>query len=91
MSSERLGGWSPWSFALSEEAKKVFEKALTGLLGVDYTPLSVATQIVSGKNYCFLCKGVIVVPESPEIVAKIYIYQPFEGDPHITDITRVNP
>lgn len=85
------GGWSSFSFTITPEAKKVFEQALKGLVGVRYTPLAFATQVVAGLNYCFLCEGQVVSPENPEFAALIYIYAPPGGDPHITGITRINP
>lgn len=34
-----------------------FEAALKKHVGVKYAPLLVATQVVSGTNYCFICKA----------------------------------
>jgi hypothetical protein len=91
MSRTLLGAWGSFSFTITPEAKKAFDQALEGLVGVQYTPLAFAIQVVNGLNYCFLCEGKVVVPEQPEIAALIYIYAPFDGVPHITDITRINP
>lgn len=86
-----LGGWSGFNFNLSAEAHNVFKAALEGFTGVSYTPLAVATQVVAGTNYCYLCKGEVIVPGLPQIAALVYIYQPLEGAPHITEISRINP
>jgi len=85
------GGWSDWSFAISPEAQKVFDAALKGFVGVQYTPLAFASQIVAGINYCFLSKAKVVYPNAPERVVELFIYQPLEGTPHITHITEVKP
>ena len=85
-----LGGWSSFC-TVSKEDIAVFEAALQGLTGCSYTPLLVATQVVAGMNYCFLCKGVTVVPDRPEFAALVYIYQPLEGEPHIREIKQVTP
>ena len=85
-----LGGWSSFG-TVSEEDINVFEDALRGLTGCSYTPLLVATQVVAGKNYCFLCKGEVVIPDRPEFAALVYIYQPLEGEPHLMEIRRVTP
>jgi len=86
-----VGGWGDFSFTITPEARNVFDQALKGLMGVQYTPLAFATQVVSGLNYCFLCEGKVVYPGMPEFAALIYVYAPLEGHPHITGITRINP
>lgn len=85
------GGWTTFSFTLTDKAKKVFVQALQGFVGVGYTPLAFATQVVAGANWCFLAKGAVVYPGGPELAALIYIYEPLEGTPHITEITQIKP
>ena len=90
------GGWTEFDFDISDEAKQVFDQAFEGFSGVVYTPLAVATQVVQGVNYCFLCKGEIVYPGMPQFAAKVYIFEPLKSDtpdgkPHITEIERVRP
>jgi hypothetical protein len=85
------GGWTDWSFDLTEEAKKVFKEALH-VVGVKYTPLAFATQVVAGENYCFLCQQKAVYPNAPDHVVLVYIYQPLGGhSPYITHITKITP
>lgn len=91
MSDVIPGGWTGFNFTIPPEAQKVFDAALHGFSGVDYTPIAVASQVVAGSNYCFLCKAKAVYPNAPEFVAKVYIYQPLQGAPHITHIERVQP
>jgi len=91
MSSPVPGGWSDWNFAISKEAQNVFDTALKGHVGVQYTPLAFATQVVAGTNYCFLCKAKVVYPNAPDQVKKLYIFQPLDGPPHITEIIDVKP
>ena len=55
-----LGGWrvneEPIVSRLTEEEKKVFDLAVTST-GMDYEPAAVlATQVVAGTNYAFLCR-----------------------------------
>ncbi len=88
--TEKMGGWSPLHFTITTEETSVFNEALEGFCGVSYTPLAVATQVVAGINYCFLCKAVIVYPGASETLAKVYIYQPLDGKAHITEIIRIN-
>lgn len=86
-----VGGWTNFNFTLTDKAKKVFALAFKGFVGVDYTPLAFATQVVAGTNWCFLAKGVVVYPGAPQMAALIYIYEPLEGNPHITDIEQIKP
>jgi hypothetical protein len=88
---QMVGAWSSFSFTITPEAKKVFDQAFKGFVGVKYTPLAFATQVVAGLNYCFLCQGQVVSPGNPEFAALVYIYAPPGGDPHITGITRISP
>ena len=67
-----FGGWTSFRI-LTEDDKKIFDTALMGFVGVHYVPLLVATQLVSGTNYCFLCKGKGVYPDAQEFAALIYI------------------
>lgn len=69
---------------------KVFNEA-TGdgkILGVDYTPKKVATQIVAGMNYKFKCTASIP-PKQVVWQAIIEVYQPLESKAHIVSITRL--
>lgn len=86
-----VGGWTTFHFTLTDKAKKVFAQAFKGFVGVDYTPLAFATQMVAGTNWCFLAKGLVVYPGGSEMAALIYIYEPLEGAPHITEIDQIKP
>lgn len=85
------GGWTDFNFTISPDAHKVFETALHGFVGVRYKPLAVATQVVAGTNYCFLCEANVVYPGATPYAAKVYIYQPLHGHAHITQITKDRP
>lgn len=85
------GGWSNWHFTLTPEAEKVFKEAFAGFVGVGYTPMAFATQVVAGMNYSFLAKGKVVVPGGTEFPARIHIYVAPGQKPVITQIIRVEP
>lgn len=85
------GGWSGFHFELTEEAQKVFAAALEGLVGMTYTPVAFATQVVAGMDYCYLCRGVPSYQGAPETAFKVYVYVPSEGTPHLTTIDRILP
>ena len=51
-----VGGYSK-PHDLSDGEQAIFEQATANLEGVEYKPMNVATQIVAGVNYRFLCKA----------------------------------
>ena len=87
METGRPGGWTPFSTTISKEAMDIFNK--TKPVGVHYTPLAVATQVVSGTNYRFFCNAQVVYPDAPNDAVITQIYQPLNGEAHITSITKV--
>ena len=86
-----VGGWTrPESTAISEEAKAVFEKGMEGFVGVDYHPVALlGTQVVAGRNYCFLCEATVVYPGAETGYALVYLYEDLKGNVEITDIVNL--
>lgn len=84
-----VGAYTTFSCDISKEAQAVFEKATANMLGVKYTPVAVSTQVVEGTNYAFFVNVEPVAPVSLRYAAIMVIYQPLEGEPHITEIKRV--
>ncbi|WP_299494568.1 hypothetical protein [uncultured Shewanella sp.] len=82
------GGWSIWK-PLTPENLEVFEQATHGLLGVQYTPLEVSTQVVAGVNYRFISEAKVVVPKAEPYKVMIEIFQPLQGEPIITNIHTI--
>lgn len=83
-----LGGWSPYA-PLTAEDRKVFDEAMAGLVGVNYSPQLVSKQVVAGMNYRFKCEA--SMPPSMVIwEAIVEIFQPL-GDqkPHVVGIIRL--
>ncbi len=85
-----VGGWTPYSTSVSAEAKKVFDSVIKGLVGVQYSPLAVATQVVSGTNYRFFCNAKGVYPGALNEGVIVHIYQPLNESAHITSIKKVD-
>ena len=79
------GGWQAlYGDELTDEQKAVFEKALEGLVGVDYVPIvCLGTQVVAGTNYCFLAKATVVYPDAKPKYVLVYIYEDLEGNAEI--------
>ena len=79
--SQLLGGYTI-ERNLSDDELALFNEATSGL-DVKYTPISVATQVVSGINYRFLCS----YPEDGNNkMAYVTIYKPLQGDAKVTGI-----
>lgn len=82
-----VGGWSPYH-PLTPQDRAVFDEAMNGFVGVQYTPNTVSTQVVAGTNYRFKCTA--SMPPS-EVVweAIVEIFQPLNGKPYVTGIVRL--
>lgn len=85
--NHRLGGYTPFR-KLEKEDETLFTQVMT-LSGVDYKPVAVATQIVSGTNYCFLCEAKPLVHEPNPYNALIKVYKPLNDKPVIVEIKRI--
>lgn len=93
------GGWqineTITAQVLTEESKKAFENAITEYTGMNLEPAALlGTQVVSGTNYLYLCKGQQVVPNPVPGWYLVVVYQNLEGKAEITgvkDFDIVNP
>lgn len=82
------GAWTSFRTEISKEEIEIFKKVTDSLLGVKYSPVAVASQLVSGTNYRFFCNAKAVYPNAINDAAMVVIYKPSEGDPYICSITR---
>ncbi len=82
------GGWSEFR-ALTAEDKDVFERAIKGLMGVTYEPLLVATQVVAGENFKYLCNATLVIQDPTTSHKIVQIFRSLENEVSITSITDV--
>ena len=87
-----VGGWTPAEGAeMTEEAQAAFDKAMEGLVGVNYTPLALlGTQLVAGTNYCLLCEAAVVYPGAEPYYALVYVYADLQGGAAIRDIVPLD-
>lgn len=72
---------------LTPELIEMFEKALDGLMGANYTPVMLeATQVVAGTNYKFKADGTKTT--NPMIMGTyyVYIYKDLQGNVSLLDI-----
>lgn len=87
---ENLSGGFTSFREISSEEKALFAKALDNFVGVGYTPLAVATQVVNGMNYAFFCNSRIAVPGVESYNSLVIIYKPISGEPILKEIKKVN-
>ena len=88
------GGWNlPEEVVstLSDEEAAIFADAMEGFTGVGYEPSAVvATQLVSGMNRAYLCKGTLVTPDGGESWYIVTVYTDLQGVSTIKDIKEFN-
>ncbi len=85
--NNHAGGWTPFE-AVTAADKKVFDQAMEGFVGAEYTPEKVSKQVVNGTNYRFQCTGKPSVKEPHPFKAIVKIHAPINGKPKIEAIER---
>ena len=85
---ELEGGWAVTAdTAVTEEAQAAFDAAMEGFVGSNVEPIALlGTQLVSGTNYCFLCRVTPVVPDATGHYALVYVYQPLSDKAELLSI-----
>lgn len=84
-----VGGWSKFR-TVEEDDLKVFNEAVGMLKGVDYEALIVATQVVAGTNYKFICNATSVTNPPHDYLVEIVVFKPLPCDEHDATITSIN-
>ena len=89
-----LGGWPVndeiTTPVLTEEAQKAFDAAIQEYTGMDLVPAALlATQVVAGTNYLYLCSGKAVVPDAEPGWYLVVVYQDLEGKAEITGVEEL--
>ena len=89
--SDLDGGWRKREdMNLSEEDTSIFDKAMEGFVGVNYSPIAVlSTQVVAGTNYAYLCEATPVVQDPESYYAIVTIYEDLSGNAEISDIVEL--
>ena len=82
------GAWTPFRTEISKEEMEIFKKVTDPLLGVKYSPVAVASQVVNGANYRFFCNSKAVYPNAINDATMIFVYKPSDGEPYIIYITK---
>lgn len=85
---EIAGGWvKADSPVITEDFKKLFEKAVIELVGGNYVPVAyLGSQVVAGTNHRVLCKATPGVPDAKTTYAIMTIYEDLGGKTKITEL-----
>ena len=86
-----VGGWTQAEDdTVTDELLELFNKAMQSKLGMSYTPVKLLeTQLVSGKNYKFLCEAEAVTPGAKTQQKIVTIYVDLKGNAEVLDIEDV--
>ncbi len=86
-----VGGWEmAEDTVVTEDIMDVFDKAMEDYEGAEFVPEALlATQLVSGTNYCLLTKMTPVVPDAQPTYALLYIYEDLSGNASIMDVQEL--
>ncbi len=90
LGGDTLGGWTvnkEDTTAIPDEVKACFDKATEGLLGCTYEPVALlSSQIVSGTNYCLLCRCTLVGEDPVQSYVMMYLHQGLDGESELMNI-----
>jgi len=67
----------------------IFEAAMADSQDAEYEPTLVATQVVAGTNYRFTATATPKSADAKPYSVYVYIYQPLDGEPELTEIETV--
>lgn len=78
----------PDSPAMTEEATAALNKALEGLVGVQYVPVALLSeQVVAGTNYRILCEATVVYPGEQMHYVVVTLYESLEGNVSVLNVS----
>lgn len=83
------GGWSPWSFEISAEQKDVLHKGTQVVIGGSFNPIAVATQVVAGTNFSFVCEVTAWKMHYVRYIALVQIHRGLDGEIQLMEFTPI--
>jgi hypothetical protein len=90
MTNQLLGAYGPFTAKIDDRATSAFSEAMEHIVGVQYSPVAVASQVVSGTNYAFFCNAQIPGIGNTVYPAMVNVYQPLNGSAVITHIAKIS-
>ena len=87
----KVGGWDgnieDLDINKNAEAKEALEKATSNLTGMNFEGICLlGKHIVSGTNYCILCRGAATVPDAVPGYYLVYVYADLQGNAEVLKI-----
>lgn len=92
---EEVGAWAIKEGVIGgkidDATLAIFNKACEGFAGQGFEPLALmATQVVAGTNYMFLCKGTTVTANPETALKVVTIYADLQGNAQILKVADFN-
>ena len=86
------GGWGTASDpTVTDEVRALLDKALNGLVGVKYVPVTyLGMQVVAGYNHAVLCQATTVYPGADPRWVIVYLYEDPDGGVSVTEVRNLN-
>ena len=83
-----MGGWAAAEdAAITDEVRALFDKAMEGLVGVNYVPVAyLGSQVVAGRNHAILCQATVVYPGAQPAWKVVFLYEDLTGGVTILNI-----
>lgn len=80
--NKKTGSWEvPENTAVTEEHKNIFNNMTSKLDGFFFEPVAfLGSQVVAGKNYCFLCKPTFKSNGGLKSLELVYIHVDLKGE-----------
>lgn len=92
---ELAGAWTASTLETAKGSaalKAIFDQAVEGLTGVEYTPVMLlGTQVVSGMNYCILANCRYTETDTMDTGwCLVYIHEAFGGEVQMTNVVDID-
>ena len=84
-----MSGYEPQA-EIGELERIGAELVLQGHVGVDFKPVAVASQVVNGVNYIFICTGTLVVLHPQTKLYAVKIFTKFENGASTLEIQGID-
>lgn len=91
MENSMAGGFTPLR-SIEADEKELFKNVMDRIVGASHKPLAVATQVVNGTNYAYLCETVLATLHADSYNTLVIIHQPLPNvnePPTLLEIKRI--
>ncbi len=91
MENSMAGGFTPLRSIVADE-KELFISVMDRIVGASHKPLAVATQVVNGTNYAYLCETTLATLHGESYNTLVIIHKPLPNvnePPTLLEIKRI--